>query len=317
VAPRLRFVAAALAALLGAANPAFAQSYPVKPVRMLAPPPGGSTDFTSRLLAEAIAPGLGQRLLVDTRAAIGIELVAQAQPDGYTILHYTNVMWLMPLFDRKTSWDPIRDFTPITMTITTPNVIVVHPSLPARNVKELIAIAKANPGQLNYGSGSTGSAAHVAAELFKSMAGVNIVRINYKSSGTSIIDLLAGHLQVMFATAGSITGHVKAGKLRALAVTSAQPSPLVPGLITVAAAGLPGYESASLSGLFGPARTPPHIVNRLNKEVATALNKPEVKDRLFASGIQVVAGTPEQAGATIKAEMARMGKVIKAADLRE
>src|SRR5687768_5357661 len=139
---------------------------------MLAPPPGGSTDFTSRLLAEAIAPGLGQRLLVDTRAAIGIELVAQAQPDGYTILHYTNVMWLMPLFDRKTSWDPIRDFTPITMTITTPNVIVVHPSLPARNVKELIALAKANPGQLNYGSGSTGSAAHVAAELFKSMAGV-------------------------------------------------------------------------------------------------------------------------------------------------
>ncbi len=222
----------------------------------------------------------------------------------------------MPLF-RKVAWDPVKDFAPISLTIVTPNIVVVHPSLPVKSIKELIALAKARPGELNYGSGSTGAANHVAAELFKSMAGVNIVRINYKGAGTAIIDLVAGQLQVMFATAGSVTHHIKSGRLRALAVTSAEPSALAPGLPTVVAAGLPGYESSSLSGMFAPARTPVAIINRLNQEVVQALHRAEVKERLFNSGIQVVGSSPEEAAAKIRSEMARMGKVIREAGLRE
>ena len=247
---------------------------------------------------------------------VGAEIAAQAPPDGYTVLHFTNLIWLMPLF-RKVAWDPARDFAPVAMTIVTPNLVVVHPSLPAKTVKELIALARARPGELNYGSGSTGAANHVAAELFKSMAGVSLVRINYKGAGTAIIDLVAGQLQVMFATAGSVTSHIASGRLRALAVTSAEPSALAPGLPTVAAAGLPGYESASMSAMFVPVKTPAVIIQRLNQEVVRGLNRPEVKERLFAAGVQVVGSSPEEAAAKIRSETARMGKVIREAGLRE
>lgn len=303
--------------LLLAAGIASGQNYPEKSIRLLVPPPGGSTEFTSRLLADAVAASLGQRFVIESRPGqLGAEIAAQAPADGYTALHFTNLIWLMPLF-RKVAWDPARDFAPVAMTIITPNIVVVHPSLPAKSIKELIALAKARPGELNYGSGSTGSANHVAAELFKSMAGVNLVRINYKGAGPAIIDLVAGQLQVIFATAGSVTHHIKSGRLRALAVTSAEPSPLAPGLPTVASAGLPGYESASMSAMFVPAKTPVAIIQRLNHEVVQGLNKPEVKDRLFAAGVQVVGSTPDEAVAKIKSEVARMGKVIREAGLRE
>ena len=303
--------------MIMAAGIASGQNYPEKPIRLLTPPPGGSTELTSRLLAEAVTPSLGQRFVIEGRPGqVGAEIAAQAPPDGYTVLHFTNLIWLMPLF-RKVSWDPARDFAPVAMTIVTPNIVVVHPSLPAKTIKELIALAKARPGELNYGSGSTGAANHVAAELFKSMAGVNLVRINYKGAGTAIIDLVAGQLQVMFATAGSVSPHIKSGRLRALAVTSAEPSALVPGLPTVASAGLPGYESASMSAMFVPAKTPPSIIQRLNREVVQGLNKPEVKERLFAAGVQVVGSSPEEAVVKITSETARMSKVIREAGLRE
>lgn len=316
--PTLRCIAPALVpCMMMAAGLASAQNYPDRPIRLLTPPPGGSTEFTSRLLADAVAPGLGQRFVIEGRPGqVGAEIAAQAPADGYTVLHFTNLIWLMPLF-RKVSWDPARDFAPVAMTIITPNIVVVHPSLPAKTIKELIALAKARPDELNYGSGSTGAANHVAAELFKSMAGVNLVRINYKGAGTAIIDLVAGQLQVMFATAGSVSPHIKSGRLRALAVTSAEPSALVPGLPTVASAGLPGYESASMSAMFVPVKTPPAIIQRLNQEVVRGLNRPEVKDRLFAAGVQVVASTPEAAATKIKSETARMGNVIRDAGLRE
>ena len=303
--------------LVAAAGIASAQNYPEKSIRLLTPPPGGSTEFTSRLLADAVAASLGQRFVIEGRPGqIGTEIAAQAPPDGYTVLHFTNLVWLMPLF-RKVAWDPVRDFAPVAMTIVTPNVVVVHPSLPVTSIKDLIALAKARPGELNYGSGSTGSANHVAAELFKFMAGVHLVRINYKGAGPAIIDLVAGQLQVIFATAGSVTHHIKSGRLRALAVTSAESSPLVPGLPTVAAAGLPGYESASMSAMFVPVKTPAAIIQRLNQEVVQGLNKPEVKDRLFAAGVQVIGSSSDEAAAKIKAEMARMGRVIREAGLRE
>lgn len=313
-----RIHAMVLAGSLGMAAAAVcAQSYPEKSIRLLTPPAGGSTEFTSRLLADAVAGSLGQRLIIEGRPGqVSAEIAAQAPPDGYTALHFTNLIWLMPLF-RKVPWDPVRDFAPVAMTIVTPNIVVVHPSLPARSITELIALAKARPGELNYGSGSTGSANHVAAELFKSMAGVNLVRINYKGAGPAIIDLVAGQVQVIFATAGSVTHHVKSGRLRALAVTSAEPSPLAPGLPTVAAAGLPGYESSSMSAMFVPAKTPVTVVQRLNQEVVQGLNKPEVKDRLFAAGVQVITSSPDAATAKIQAEMTRMGKVIRDAGLRE
>jgi tripartite-type tricarboxylate transporter receptor subunit TctC len=238
-------------------------------------------------------------------------------PDGYTLLHYTSPVWVMPLLRRGVAWDPVRDFAPVSATVNTPNVVVVHPSLPANSILELIALAKARPGELNYGSTSSGSANHLAAELFKSMAGVNIVRINYKGAGAALIDLVAGQLQVMFASAGSVTGHIQSGRLRALAVTSARASSLAPGLPTVAAAGLPGYESASLTGMFAPARTPHTIINRLNKEITQALNRPEVRERLFSSGIEVIASSPEEFAAMIRSETARIGKLIEEAGLRE
>ncbi len=199
----------------------------------------------------------------------------------------------------------------------TPNIVVVHPSVPVKSIKELIALAKARPGELNYGSSSTGATNHVAAELFKAMAGVNIVRINYKGGATAVIDLLGGQLHLMFGSGGLVTQHIKSGKLRALAVTSAEPSALAPGLPTVAAAGLPGYESTQLTGVFAPAGTPAATINRLNREIVQALHRAEVKERLFNAGVEAISSSPGELAAKIKSEMSRMDKVIKDAGLRE
>ncbi len=293
------------------------QSYPEKPIRVYSPQIGTSPDIVLRVIAEAVTGSLGQRMIVDSRGIIGVEMAAQAPPDGYTLLHYSNVLWIMPLLRDNVSWDPVRDFSPITLAASTPNLVVVHPSLPVRSIKELIALAKARPGELNYGSSSTGASNHVAAELFKAMAGVNIMRISYKGGAQAAGDLVAGQLHLMFSPAGTATPHVKSGRLRALAVTSVEPSALAPGLPTVAASGLPGYESRSLSGLFAPARTPAAIIKRLNQEVVRALNRADVKDKLFNAGMEAVASSPEEFAATIKSEMTRMDKVFKSASIRE
>jgi tripartite-type tricarboxylate transporter receptor subunit TctC len=210
----------------------------------------------------------------------------------------------------------VRDFSPITLAVTTPLLVVVHPSLPVKTVKELIALAKAKPGSLNYASGISGSATHLPAELFKAMAGVDIVRVAYKGGAPALTAVLAGEAQVMFATSSGAGPHVNSGRLRALAVTSAQPSALFPGLPTVSASGVPGYDAASIMCVFAPARTPAAVIGRLNQEIVRILNKPEVKERFIRAGSEVVASSPEQLAATITADMSTMGKVIKDAGIR-
>jgi tripartite-type tricarboxylate transporter receptor subunit TctC len=293
------------------------QNYPDKPIHILTTAVGGPNDLASRLIADGVMSSLGQRIIVENRAVIGVEIVAKAPPDGYTLLHYTNVLWLMPLFRDGVPWDPIKDFSPITLTMRQPNIVVVHPSVPVTSIKELIALAKARPGELNYASSSTGATNHVAAELFKSMAGVSILRINYKGGGPAVNDLIAGHVHVMFGSAGVVAPHTKVGRLRALAVTSAEPTALAPGLPTVAAAGLPGYESSQLTGVLAPAKTPAAIIHRLNQEITRVLQRTEAKERLFSYGIEAIPGSPEEFAATIKSEMAKMDKVIKDSRLRE
>jgi tripartite-type tricarboxylate transporter receptor subunit TctC len=300
-----------------AVSTALAQGYPSKAIRIFTTEAGGASDLPARLIAKELQASLGQPVLVDNRAIIGVELVAQAAADGHTLLHYTSPLWIIPLFRSNVSWDIGRDFAPVGLTVVTPNLLVVHPSLPVKSVKELIVLAKTRPGDLNYGTSSTGSSNHLAGELFKSMAGVKIVRVAYKGGGSSINALIAGELQLAFPSAGSAMGHVKAGKLRALAVTSAEPSALTPGLPTMAASGLPGYESISYTCMFAPARTPAPIVNRLSHEVAQGLRVPAVKERLFNVGSEVVASSPSEAAATIKSEIERIRKLINDAGLRE
>jgi tripartite-type tricarboxylate transporter receptor subunit TctC len=296
---------------------ASSQEYPSKPIRMVTAPPGGSGDVVARLLTQGLSANLGQQVIIDNRGGgiIPVETVAKAAPDGYTILVFGNSLWLAP-FLREVPWDPIRDFAPVTLAVNTPNMLVVHPSLPVKDVRSLIAFAKTRPGQLNYGSASTGSQNHLAAELFKHMAGVDIVRIPYKGAAIALSDLIGGQVQLMFPTATAASSYLKSGRLRALAVTSAQPSALAPGLPTVAASGLPGYEAVSIYAVFAPAKTPAAIVNRLNRETVRVLNTPEVKDKFFSVGVEVVASTPEAFAAAIKAEMSTMGKLIKDAGIR-
>jgi tripartite-type tricarboxylate transporter receptor subunit TctC len=213
-------------------------------------------------------------------------------------------------------WDPIKDFAPITLAITSPNLLVVHPSMPVNTVKDLIALAKRRPGELNDAGGQTGSSTHLAAELFKAMADVNIVRVPYKGVGPALNALIGGEAQLSFTNPGAAAPHVKAKRLRAVAVTSAQPSALLPGLTTVAASGLPGYEAVSIFGMFAPAKTPTAIIDRLYQEMARALAAPDVKEKFLASGVETVGSSPDQLANAIKAEMSRMGKVIKDRNIR-
>ena len=279
---------------------------------------GGAGDVASRLVAQGIAPLLGQQVIVDNRAsgAIPVEAALKAPADGYTILLYGSTVWLGPYL-RANAPDPLREFAPITLAATAPNILVVHPSLPVKSVKELIALAKAKPGALNYATTGIGSSPHLAAELFKAMAAIDIVRVSYKGAGAALTDLIGGQVQMTFATASSVTPQLKSGRLRALGVSSAHPSPLLPGLTTIAAAGLPGYESSSLQGVFAPAGVPAPILQRLNQEIVRYLHTSDAKDRFLAVGVETVGSTPEQFTAAMKAEMTRMGKVIRDAGIRE
>jgi tripartite-type tricarboxylate transporter receptor subunit TctC len=294
------------------------QDYPTKPIRVLTSPPGGGSDFVSRLIGQGISVPLGQQVIVENRpGGIGPEAVAKSVPDGYTLLYYGASLWLLPLMRKDAPYDTLRDFAPITLTNIQPNILVVHPALPVKNVKELIVLAKANPGQLNYSSGGPGSSGHLAAELFKAMAKVNFTRIPYKGQGPATLDLIAGHIQLTFGTTGTVVPHIKSGRLRALGVTTAEPSALVPWLSTIAASGLPGYESVQISGLHAQGKTPAAIVNRLNQETVRFLNRPDTREKLTSAGVEVVASTAEEFTNKIKAEIARMGKVIKDANIRD
>jgi len=290
------------------------QEFPNKPIRMVTSPPGGGADFASRLIAQGLSGPLGQQVIVDNRGGIiPMEIVSKAPTDGYTLLLSAS-LWLTPLL-QNTPYDPVRDFSPITLVGNSPNVLVVHPSLPVKSVRELIALAKARPGELNYATTGRGSGAQLAGELLKSMAGVNIVGVPYKGTGPAFSDMIAGRVQMMIPPAGSIMPHVKSGKLRALAVTSARPSTLLPELPTVAASGLPGYETVSNTGIFAPAKTPAPIVERLNRETIRFLHTTEAKKTFLSRSIEAVGSSPEEFAAIIKSEMAKMGKVIKDAGI--
>lgn len=302
------------------AQSAFGQSYPTKPIRIVTAEAGGSSDFTSRLLAQWLTPTLGQQVIVDNRGASGgviaAQMVARSQPDGYNLLFYGSNIWLMPFLRDNLPYDPLRDFSPISLTNMSPNVLVVHPAVAAQSVKELIALAKAKPGGLNYASGGTGSSNHLAAEMFKSMASVNIVRVAFKGAGPAIADLLSGQLQMAFFTPPSVAPHIKSGRLRALAVTSAQPTVIFPDLPTVAASGLPGYELVSMFGLFAPAKTPAALIKKLNQEVVRGVRRAEFRERLFVGGSEAVGSTPDAFLAAVQGEMTRLAKVIKEAGIR-
>lgn len=294
---------------------AYAQTYPNKPVRIVTAAPGGGVDFTARLLALGLTASLGQQFVVDNRggAHVSAQTVANAVPDGYTLLVHNNTIWTAPLLEK--AGYSMTQLVPVVLATRAISILVVHPSLPVQSVKDLIALAKAKPGELNYASGPVGSANFLAAELFKSMAGVNLVRISYKGGGPAVNDLIAGQVKVMFATTGSVTQHVKSGRLRALAATSAEPTALAPGLPVIAAT-VPGYESLAFYGMFVPLKTPAAIINRLNDATRKYLDVPDTKERFFSSGVEAVGSTPQAFDAEVKADTERMRKVIQAAGLR-
>lgn len=292
------------------------QAYPNKSIRVVASPAGGGGDVVTRLIAQGISRPLGQSVIIDNRASgVMSEIVAKAPADGYTMLVSGGPLWITPLL-QKAQYDPVKDFSPISLVSKTPLILVVHPLVPVNSVNELIALAKARQEQLNYAAGSTGAVQHLAAELFKAMAGVNLVNIPYKGAAPALNALIGGEVQVAFANPPAAMSFVKSGRLRAIAVASAEPSELAPGLPTVAASGLLGYEAASTLGIFAPAKTPATIINRLNQEIVRFLQLAETKEKFLNAGAEPIGSTPEQLAATVKSEMSRLGKVIKEAGIR-
>ena len=289
----------------------FSQNYPTRPIHLVTPEVGGGADLVARLIAQGIGGPLGQPVVVDNRPSgvIPGDTVAKAPPDGYTLLVTGSNHWLTPLMQANVPYDAVKDFAPITLVIRGPNVLVVHRSLPVKSVKELIALAKARPGVLNYGSSAVGTPSHLGAEMLKSMAGIDILRVSYRGTGPLINALITGEVQLMVSSAPAVMPHVKSGRLRALAVTSAEPSALAPGLPSVAAT-VPGYDAVSIIALFAPAKTPEPIINRLNQEVVRVIDRADVKERLFNAGGEVVGGSPTQLGSALKFDLLMWGKVM-------
>ena len=305
--------------IVSGADTVFGQNFPNRPIRIVTAEIGGGPDFSARLIAQGLTQTLEQNVIVVNRGGDGIpaSVVASSRPDGYTMLLSSGALWLEPYLRDKVAYDPVKDFSPITLAASAPTVLVVHPSLAANSVKELIDLAKSKPGALNFASGPTGSTSQLSAELFKAMAGINIVRVAYKGTGPALTDLMGGRVQLMFPNVASVMTHVKSGKLRALAVTSPEPFTLFPEIPTVAASGLPGYESLAMFGIFGPAKMPPTLIERLNQEIVRVLNQADIKEKFSNLGIEVVGSSPAQLSAKMKAEMARLGKVIIDAGIRE
>jgi tripartite-type tricarboxylate transporter receptor subunit TctC len=288
-----------------------AQAYPVKPVRIVTSEAGGGSDVIVRLLAQKLSAALGQQAIVENRGGgvIPGEIVAKSPPDGYTLLYYGSTLWILPLMRKDVPYDVLRDFAPVTWGTSSSNILVVHPSVPAKSVKELIALAKANPKKLNYASGAAGTANHMAAALFINMARVNIVRIPYRGTTSALNGVLAGDVDLMFSGPAPADPLVKARRLRALGVTSARPWPGRPELPSIAQAGLPGYEAVTMTGIFVPAKTPDAIIARLSTELDRAIKSTEMKDKL-ADGVEAVGGPPERLAAALRSEIARLGKLI-------
>ena len=310
---------AVLAALCACAGAVSAQpNYPAKAIRYVVPfPAGGPLDIVARAIGQELSKSWTQPVIIDNRPGaggnIGADLVAKSPADGYTILmgavstHAINVT----LYS-KLPYDPLRDFAPVTLITSVPNVLVLHPSVPAKNVQELIALAKARPGQLNFASGSTGSAGHLAGELFKTMAGVDMVHVPYKGAAPAVVDLMAGQVSLMFDNLSSALPNIKATRVRALAVTTLKRSALLPQLPTISEAGLRGFDISTWFGIFAPAGTPADVVAKLNAETVRILNAPAMKERLLTLGAEPIGNRPEEFAAFVKAEIQKYAEVIKA-----
>jgi tripartite-type tricarboxylate transporter receptor subunit TctC len=300
---------------------AAAQQYPSRPIRFVVPfAPGGGTDILARLLAQHLYEPLKQPVIVDNRpgagGVIGAEIAARSPADGYTIvLGSPGPLTINPNLQRV-PYDTLRDFAPITLAQISPFVLLVHPSVPANSVKDLIALAKANPGSLNYGSAGNGSVSHFSTEQFKALAGVDVVHVPYKGAGPYLIDLVGGRLQMAFENLPTVWPHVRSGKLKMLAVGTKTRSALVPEMPTVVEAGVPGYESSTAFGVLAPARTPAAAIARLSKELMKILQSPDIKEKMTAEGVEAVGGTPEEYAAHIREELVKYARIVKAAGIK-
>ncbi len=299
-----------------------AGSYPSKSVQIIVGfSAGGGVDSVARIVAHKLTESLGKPVLVDNRPGasgmIGTDLVAKVAPDGHTLMLGTQtVLVVAPILQRRIDFDPIKLFSAVTMIGSTPLILVTNPAVPAKSVKEILALAKAKPGELNFGSGGVGTTPHMAGELFASMAGIKIVHAAYKGEAPALIDIMGGHLHMMFSNMSASLPYIKAGKLRGLAVSSIERVATTPEIPTVAESGVPGFEAQTWFGLLAPAGTPPDIVKRLNKDVLLALTKPDVKDKLTSLGLTIAGSTPEKFSGYIKSEFTKWAKVIKDAGLK-
>lgn len=308
--------AVVLCALIGTPVPVSAQGFPSKPIRVIdAYPPGGSTDVVARIISPKFAEATGHGWVVDNRPGaqgiIGTDFVAKAPPDGYTLLMFTGSHTIHPSVYKNMPYDLAKAFAPVTQTSSTTNILLVHPSLPVNSLKELVTLARLRPGQLNYSSAGTGSTTHMAMELLKSMAKLDMTHIPYKGSAPAVIDAVAGHVALLFGPMPVVLPHVKAGRLRPLAVSTARRSVALPAIPTVAEAGVPGYESTNSVGVLAPAATPRDIISKLNGEIVRILHQPEIRDRLYTMGAEPVASSPEQFGEFIRAEIVKWGNVVR------
>jgi tripartite-type tricarboxylate transporter receptor subunit TctC len=308
-------IPAFLLLVVGAA-PGFAQTFPSRPLSFVVPyPPGGGTDIVARLLAQKMSESMGQPVVVENKPGasgqIGTNLVARAAPDGYSMVIGGTPLGINPSLYRNIPFDVLTDLTPLSLLVTQPLVLVVHPSLPAQSVRELIALAKAQPGRINYASASSGSGGHLATELFKSMAGVDLVHVPYKGTAPSVTAILANEVGVLFDNPGTSLPHIQAGKLRPLAVTTRVRSPQLPSVPTLQEAGVDGYEVVSWFGVMGPGRLPKGLADRLSGELAKAMQMPDVREKLLQMGFMIIGNTPEQFGAFLRAEVAQWKRVVE------
>jgi tripartite-type tricarboxylate transporter receptor subunit TctC len=310
-----------IVAMLFGCGFAAAQSYPTKPVRMLVPfPPGGGTDYTARLISQKLTEMWGQQVIVDNRpgasTTIASEIVAKAPADGYTLIMGSTNHTINPSLYPRIPYDTIKDFAPVTVAVTASYVLVVHPALPVKTVKELIALARARPGEINYASSGSSGPQHIAGELFKLMAKVDMTHVPYKGGGPAVVALLGGHVQAQFSTPVSALPHVRTGKLRALGVTSLKRSEAIPEVPTISEAALPGYEAVTWWGILAPARTPREIVNKIHADTVKALQMPDTLEKLAREGVNPAGTTPEQFATMIQDEMVKMAKIVKAANMK-
>ncbi|MFN7086326.1 MAG: Bug family tripartite tricarboxylate transporter substrate binding protein [Burkholderiales bacterium] len=303
------------------AGTAAAQSYPARPVRVIIPfPPGGPTDIIGRMVVDTLSRNFGVQYVADNRAGaggnIGFDLCAKSPPDGYTICMMTVAQSISPSIYRKLPFDPLKDFAPVTLMALLPSMLTVHPSLPVKNVRELVALAKSRPGQLIYASTGNGTSPHMLMEMFKWMTGTNMVHVPYKGQAPAVIDQIAGQVQLAFNTAIGVMPHVRAGKLKALAISTKERFPPLPELPTVAESGVKGFDGSSWNGVVMPAGVPREIVMKTNEALAKSLKTPETRDRLLALGAMASGNAPDEFAAFIRAEMEKWAKVAKAADIK-